>query len=247
MGMLLSGQLGWLATLLALLTVVTGPASLARGEVRPDRLDAMLTIDSIREIELDDLHDVRAAVFDLPPSIREETSELAESRRIELQALWREALSTMMYAAQLASIQGGSVSITAFAALMHRAGRALATGALAVAEVEQNTQLDPPSTADWLSRSGDSMFESLARSWKLPEQVVGIVRTWQQYGEPAEHPQESSAVYFGHVLAMELLHPEWSLPAAIDAAAAELHLNAETLEWVRGERPAIVRLLEAAG
>src|SRR6266536_4562575 len=44
MGMLLSGQLGWLATLVALLTVVTGPASLARGEVRPDRLDAMLTI-----------------------------------------------------------------------------------------------------------------------------------------------------------------------------------------------------------
>ena len=90
------------------------------------------------------------------------------------------------------------------------------------------------------------MFDALARSWRLPEQVIRIVQSWQRHGESVEFPRESSAVYFGHVLAMELLYPEWSLPAAIDAAASELQLNSETLEWVRGERPAIVRLIEAA-
>src|SRR5258707_383932 len=41
---LLSGRAGWSAIPLALLTVATGSAGLARGQARPDRLDTMLTI-----------------------------------------------------------------------------------------------------------------------------------------------------------------------------------------------------------
>ena len=195
-------------------------------------------------LEQTQLAEVRARVFALPESVASIESELLENRRHELDALWREAVATMCYSTQIARIQKGAVGGTLLAALLHRAGQALAIRALALAELEQNVQLDPPSTADWLTRNSGSMFDSLASGWGLSDAVRQIVHFWQAYAED-DQPAEAHAVYFGHVLAMELLYPEWSSPAAIDAAASELHLNAETLEWVRGERTEILKLLTA--
>jgi len=202
-----------------------------------------IAITTREQARIDEIHDL---IFSLPEAVGAVDSPLLENRRKDLDALWREAVATMCYSAQIATIQKGAIGATLLAGLLHRAGQALAIRALALAELEQNVRLDPTSTADWLTRTAGAVFDALAREWQISDKVVQIVKLWQAYAEDTQ-PHEAQAVYLGHVLAMELLYPDWSSPEAIDAAASELDINAETLEWVRGERAQILRLLRDPG
>jgi hypothetical protein len=173
----------------------------------------------------------------------EEALFVGYGREAQAKTLWREALATAAYASQLADIQSASIAAAACGGLLHRAGEAFAIGSLARAENSAGVQLDAPSAQELISSQGQELAERIARDWKLSAPAAACMLGWRQFGEFSKVSGESAAVYFGHLLAVELLHPEFTAPGALDAAGAEFGLNVEALEWVRGEGRVILDLI----
>lgn len=171
----------------------------------------------------------------------------APGRESESEALWREALATAGFAARLAEVRRADAATAAAGGLLHRVGDALALQSLAAAEAEQGARLDGPSQAQLCAGLGRELAESLVREWPLSGGIATCVLGWRLFGEFAAVSPEASAVYFGRFLALELLHPGMSVPGALDAAAGELGLTPEAIEWVRGEAPAIRAAIATLG
>jgi hypothetical protein len=166
----------------------------------------------------------------------------APGRENEGRALWREALATSAFASQLAREQGASVSAAAAGGLLHRAGEAFAQKAMALAEFEHGVRMDTPSKSEMCATHGREIAERLVREWQLPAAVGVCVIGWRRFGEFASVSPEAGAVYVGHLLAGELLHPYLTVSGALEAASSELGMSSSLIARVR-EKTAEIREL----
>jgi hypothetical protein len=169
----------------------------------------------------------------------------AGGRESESRAIWHEAVATAMYAARLAQIRQSCVAAAALGGLLHRAGEALALKTLARAEAENRARLDAASRRDVCSEHSQDLAERLVREWSLPPEVGTCILGWSRFGEFAGVSHEGAAVYFGRMLAIELLQSDFCVPGALDAAAAELGLPAQSLERIRAEGDRVRELIRA--
>lgn len=159
----------------------------------------------------------------------------APGRESEGRALWREALATSAFAAHLAAEQGAAVSVAAAGGLLHRAGDAFAQKCMALAEFEFGVRMDSPSKSEMCATHGREIAERLVREWELPAAVGVCVVGWRCFGEFASVSPEAGAVYIGHVLAGELLHPYLTASGALEAACSELGMSPATLSNARAK------------
>lgn len=176
---------------------------------------------------------IRASLYDAP------------GREAEGRALWNEAVATSAFAWLLACGQDNIAASAALGGLLHRAGEAISLRLLAQAETDVGLQFDAPSKAELTTRSSYELARRLVDEWKLPPAVATSVLGWQRFGGFHSVSPEACAVYFGHLLAAELLHPQFMAPGAIDSAGEEAGLDPSALSRARAES-ARVRDLVAA-
>jgi hypothetical protein len=171
----------------------------------------------------------------------------ASGREPEGQTLWREAVATAAFASQLATASGASVAVAACGGLFHRAGEAFALRCLALAESEHGVRIDAPSKSQLCSQHGRDLAERLVREWNLPSGVGACVVGWRRFGEFSSVSPEASAVYFGHMLAGELLRPHYAANGALDAAVSQLGIAPTAADRVRARTHEVRELLGTLG
>ena len=167
------------------------------------------------------LQEVRAALYHPP------------AHRPQAELVWREAVATALFAARVARLTGLSASVAALAGLLHRAGEVLALGVIAVAEKSIGATLDSGSRARLIQQTERAFSAALVRQWQLPAAVGAAVLGWRQMSEFGVITREAMAVYFGHLLAVETIHPEFCAPGLADSVGAGLGISAQTLLCLR--------------
>jgi hypothetical protein len=166
-------------------------------------------------------------------------------RETEMRLLWREALVTALCAGQLARLQGLSGPCAAMAGLLHRAGAALTLQTIAATELAQRRRIGATLRGQLAARHEPLLAAALLRAWKMPVEVAGAVHGWQKFS--AVEPRRSAAmtVYVSHLLAAEMLQPEFFTPALIAGVAHELSMDSQHIAAVRAQGPALQRLIGA--
>lgn len=157
----------------------------------------------------------------------------APGRESEGRALWSEAVATAAYASLLARELRVSIGVAACSGLLHRAGEAFAQRSMALAESEHGVRMDTPSKSEMCTMHGRDIAERLVREWDLPPAVGVCVVGWRRLGEFAAVSPEAGAVYVGHVLAGELLHPYLTVSGALDAAGSDLGMSSALIARAR--------------
>jgi len=181
----------------------------------------------------DALGEIRARLFHTP------------GRDGEAQALWHESLAAAVFAARVAQLREASVTAAFVGGLLHRAGESVALKILARVELEYRLKVDSGTRRDWCTSHGPELAERLVRTWSLAPEVGSCVLGWMRFGEFAEVSVQSSALYFGRLFAIELLHPRFCVPGALDQAAADLGLDAGQMREVRKEEAHARELIRA--
>lgn len=181
----------------------------------------------------DALGEIRARLFHAP------------GRDTEAQTWWHEGVAAAVFAARLAQLRQASVGASFLGGLLHRSGEALALKMLARVELDYRMKVDSASRREWCTTHNQELTERLVRTWNLPADVGACVLGWGRFADFPEASQESAAVYFGRLFAIELLQPEYCVPGALDHAAADLGLAADLVAEVRKEDPrALIRALD---
>ena len=178
---------------------------------------------------------VRAALYSAP----------GHDRQCEL--LWREALTTSLFAARIARDSGLSAGAACFAGLLHRVGEALALQAIGRAEMAANAKIDVTSRSRIVTHAQRGLTESLLRSWQLPAAVGAAVLGWRQMGELGVVTRESMAVYFGHLLAVESLYPAFCTEGLADSLGADLGFDHDKIAILRQQGVTARELMLALG
>jgi HDOD domain len=168
----------------------------------------------------------------------------APGREAESQNLWREALATSVFASELAREQGAAIATAACGGLLHRVGEAFALKAMALAESEQGVRIDAPSKSELCSLHGRDIAERLVREWSLPPAIGLCVLGWRRFGEFASVSPEAGAVYVGHVLSGEMLHPYLTASGALEGAGSELGMCTTAIARVRARTAEVRELVD---
>ncbi len=179
--------------------------------------------------------DVRALLY----------SAAGHERQCEL--LWREAVTTSLFAARIARASDLSAGAACFAGLLHRVGEALALQAIGNAEQAANAKIDATSRSRIVMHAQRGLTEALLRSWQLPAAVGAAVLGWRQMGELGAVTRESMAVYFGHLLAVESLYPEFCTEGVADSLGADLGFDHEKIAVLRTQGVKARELMLAIG
>ena len=183
----------------------------------------------------DALCEIRARLFEVP------------GRDAEAQTWWHEALATAVFAARVAQLKHAEVGASFLAALLHRAGEALALKVLARVELDYRMRLDSAARREWCAGHSPELLERLIRRWNLTPEAASSALGWMRFGEFAASSAESTALYFGRLFAIEMLEPEFCVPRALDHAASEVGLGEESVAQVRGEAGNARELIRALG
>lgn len=121
-------------------------------------------------------------------------------------SIWRESLCTALLAVPAARLLDCSAGPAALAGLLHRGG-----------EVGG----DNPWQERWL------------KSWRLPPATLAAIRSGRRFSEHRRMSREAIAVYVAQLLALEVLHPEFSAPGMAASLAAEFGISRESLDSIR--------------
>jgi hypothetical protein len=166
----------------------------------------------------------------------------APARSAELRGLWIESVMTAAFALRIAPDLGGQADTAAMAGLLHRLGDMLTIRALATVEHDAQVRLDSIGKADLCAELGVGLLDRSLRAWGVPVRAAATAAEWRRLRDFPDAAADATAVYFGRLLAIELIAPQFCAPGAVDAAAAEVGLPAGRLSELRADAT-IARLL----
>jgi HD-like signal output (HDOD) protein len=132
---------------------------------------------------------------------------VAPGHEPESEELWREAWLAALWAKELARQRRRHVESAFLAALMHRAGAALALKVLSHFEAEQRTVMDARSFADLVVEFDPAFGRLLMRNWSLPRDVQDGACHWRSYQSSA-HAELACTVNAAHLLATHTMYPK---------------------------------------
>ncbi len=138
--------------------------------------------------------------------------------------LWREAWLAALWAKELARQRRRPVESAFLAALMHRAGAALALKILSCFEAEQRTVMDARSFADLVAEFDPAFGRLLTKCWRLPRDVRDAASDWRQYATSA-HSELAGTVNAAHLLATHTLYPQLLSADVVLGSAVFEHLG----------------------
>jgi HD-like signal output (HDOD) protein len=121
--------------------------------------------------------------------------------------LWQEAWLAALWAKEIARERRKHVESAFLAALMHRAGAALALKILSRFDMEQRVGLDARTFADLMVEFESAFGRLLMTSWLLPQDVQDAASDWRNYRESSQSDL-AGTVHAAHLFAMHTLHAE---------------------------------------
>lgn len=207
---------------------------------RPAHLDALLG-------EISGLPDTLSRDEGRAVLALRDTLYVAPGRQRECAGLWNESLATMLYAIALARLLDQPAKAAGCAGLLHRAGEVCALRAIALAEAQALLRIDNPTRADLCGRHHAQFSARLAQSWRLPQSVAAAMTGWRHFGRMEDLSPLSATVYFAHLLAVELLHPEFCAPGLVQTASRELGVAQAHLDAIRLHDGTIRSLIDSLG
>jgi HD-like signal output (HDOD) protein len=125
----------------------------------------------------------------------------------ESEELWREAWLAGLWAKEIARERRKHVESAFLAALMHRAGAALALKILSGFESQQRTVMDAKTFADLVVEFELRFGRLLMSSWRLPDDVQDAASDWRDYGK-SSHSDLAGTVNAAHLLATHTMYPQ---------------------------------------
>jgi len=155
------------------------------------------------------------------------------ARSAELRGLWTESVITAAFAMRVAPDFGGNADTAAIAGLLHRSGDMLTIRAIAALEHEARVRLDAVGKADLCAELGVGVLDRTLRAWGVPVRAATTAAEWRRLRDFPDAASDATAIWFGRLLALELISPQFCAPGAVDSAAREAGLPAERLSVLR--------------
>lgn len=131
----------------------------------------------------------------------------APGHESESEELWREAWLGGLWAKEIARERRKHVESAFLAALMHRAGAALALKILSHFEAGQRSAMDARTFMDLVVEFEPSFGRMLMASWRLPDDVQDAACDWRNY-RASSRSDLAGTVHAAHLLATYTLHPQ---------------------------------------
>lgn len=210
--------------------------------IRPHTFDVLLGHTRPALVGTDFASQHGRAVLDIRDSLFTAPGRDSESAR-----LWDEALATMLYATELARLARMPATAAGCAGLLHRAGEMCALRAVALAERDALLRLDEPTRSDLCTRHQDDFSQRLTGAWRIPPMIASAMTAWRAFGRLDDLSKLAGIVYFSHLLAVELLHPEFCAPGLVGTVSRELGIETEHLQAMRLHDGTIRSLIESIG
>ncbi len=132
---------------------------------------------------------------------------VAPGHEPESEDLWREAWLAGLWAKEVARARCKHVESAFLAALMHRAGAALALKILSRFELERRTVMDARTFGDLVVEFEPAFGRLLMTGWMLTAEVQHAASDWRSYRE-SKHSDLAGTVHAAHLLAAHTLHPQ---------------------------------------
>ncbi|MGH8263249.1 MAG: HDOD domain-containing protein [Steroidobacterales bacterium] len=167
---------------------------------------------------------------------------VAPGHEPEIQELWRESVATACWARELARLKKRNVESAYLCGLLHRIGRAAAIGTLSRIEVAGRHTVAARTFSALADEFEVDFGRKLAAQWQLPAAVSEAIHGWRNAGRTTGVTPEVLQTYVGHLLAIDLLHPELGnlSPLTDHGALAELDVYPDELEALRGRRDSVL-------
>jgi HD-like signal output (HDOD) protein len=162
---------------------------------------------------------------------------VAPGHEPEIQELWRESVATACWARELARLKKRNVETAYLCGLLHRIGRAAAVSTLSRIEIAGRRTVDARTFSALADEFEVDFGRKLAAKWQLPAVVADAIVRWRNAGRPGEPRPEVLQTYVGHLLAIEVLHPELSNLSLLaeHGALGELDVYPDELEALRAQ------------
>jgi hypothetical protein len=184
----------------------------------------------------------RSALVDLRASLFTLYGQERQAR-----GLWHQSLATAAFAELLARSNGASVATVTLGGLLHRAGEACELRTADRSPAWAAGTLETPVGARVANTRAMAYAAELVRDWQLPPEVAECLTGWHRCPELDTPGTALVAIYCGHLLAVELLHPELCASGAVGAAVVEQGFAAGTVAKVAAGAPRVRELLRALG
>jgi HD-like signal output (HDOD) protein len=167
---------------------------------------------------------------------------VAPGHEPEIEELWRESVATACWARELARLKKRNVESAYLCGLLHRIGRAAAIATLSRIEVAGRQTIAARTFSALADEFENDFGRKLAAHWQLPVAVSAAINGWHNAGRTTGATPEVLQTYVGHLLAIEVLHPELAnLSLLADhGALAELDVYPDELETLRARRDAVL-------
>lgn len=167
---------------------------------------------------------------------------VAPGHEPEIHELWRESVATACWARELARLKKRNVESAYLCGLLHRIGRAAAVATLSRVEVAGRYTVAARTFSALADEFEGDFGRKLARQWHLPVSVTDVIDGWRSAGRASGATPEVLQTYVGHLLAIEVLHPELSNLSLLadQGALADLDVYPDELEALRGQRELVL-------
>ena len=150
---------------------------------------------------------------------------------------------TALCAQRLAHFNHGHAGEAAVAGLLHRAGEAQVLMVCANTEMAEGFVLSAPSRQRLSAAHAELLTAALLEKWQLPARVRHAALVWRHCGGEVHANAEAAAVYLGHLLAAELLHPQFCLVERAAEIGESLGFSRASLQDVRAAAPQLRQML----
>jgi len=174
---------------------------------------------------------------------------VAPGHEPEIHGLWRESVATASWARALARLKKRNVESAYLCGLLHRIGRAAAIATLSRIEVAGRHTVAARTFSALADEFEWDFGRRLAEKWQLPASVSDVINGWRNAGRATGSSAEVLQVHVGHMLAIEVLHPELSNLALLDehGALADLDMYPDELQALRKEADQVLAAIAHLG
>ena len=167
--------------------------------------------------------------------------------KARVRVMWRQAVATALWSRVIAEALGSKADASYLSGLLHEIGKPACVQSIVELSRRTATPLSETEFDALIAEFHVEVGAQLAASWRLPENVVAVVRDWRNWSESADAREACAVVYLAHHFADHMLANASALAAeslAVDPAVVHLGFGRGELEALCGQTEHVRALVE---
>jgi len=168
-------------------------------------------------------------------------------QKARVRLMWRQAVATALWARVVADAIGSKADASYLSGLLHEIGKPACVAAIVELSRRAATPLTDTEFDALIAEFHVRVGAQLATEWRLPENVLIVVREWRSWNDAAERRDSCAIVHLAHQLAEHMaasIEPSVLEALAADAVTAHLGLAPAELEALFAQTDHVRALLE---